>query len=1203
MTYRNRSKISGNVFFALFGAVALVGVIGSATMSIMKGPVRSMQAVTKQTVAENAMVAAGRLSIMAASDDCDNDFTNEPVEWLAPGSNPHPAGGGLIPNGIGAAKQDPWGNMYGYCVWDHGSKINDAGCGGTAQRRLAGANAVGPDSTNTVIAIISSGPDRIFQTTCGAHPAYVTKPAGSDDVVMEYTYGEALGLGLWQPKGDDIAEIKRDLEVWKRDLVAGTEKMVFGVDSTSDPNRPSVKVDYIQKLSASVTGVTFLSNMYVDNANVGIGTTAPGGRLHVAGGNAIFSNQLLPALGTAALPAYGFNGDPNTGIYSPAADTVGITTGGANRVTVNATGVGIGSAPSARLTVASAGNALNSFTARFQSSSSLAGAGGILFDQNNANAFKLYTQGTANPSGSLIFDYVNASTGAVSTAGILQLIGDGSVGIGTSPLARFHVSGGNAIFSNQILPALGTAALPAYGFNGDPNTGIYSPAADTIGIATGGANRVTINATGVGVNTAPSHNLTIGGTTRMAHGSSYDVWIQGGAATSGEARNLAMLGVISGDYLSINHSSEYTGGTRIGGPVTLNGGTTVNSGLTVASGGASIAGLLNMNTNFVRGVQSPSQASDATNKSYVDAAISTAGDGKFLPLVGGTMTGLIQPNATNTIDFGATGRRWKDGYFAGTVFGGLFNGSGASLTNLNATNLTAGTVNVARLGTSGTRNSTTYLRGDNTWQPLSAIGNGVYLPLAGGTMTGIIQPNANNTIDFGTTALRWKDGFFAGTVHGAAISGSGSGLTNLNASNLTTGTVPAARMSGSYTGITGVGALAAGSITSTFGNINIGTATFTGNGSGLTNLNATNLATGTVDVARLGASGTRNTTTYLRGDNTWQPISGIVGSYLPLAGGTMTGTINLNGTAGISAFNGDISTSNGTITGSTLTAMNRVTTSEGLVGQPGFTFIGNTNTGMWRPGANQIGFSTAGGNRLTIDNTRSTFTGELVANAALTGTNQQFRVVNGASHAGFIIRNDGTNVAFLLTNSGDRFGSFNALRPITISATNGNVGLGGSALFLNHNGAAQFGSSVYATSFFHTSDRNLKEEITDLADPFALLNGITGKHYKWKDGGEAAYGVIAQDVEAVMPEAVSRNGKGFLTVEYDQLIAPLVEAVKSLKTMFDDLAAKVLQLFDITGKLQQENVQMATDIETLKADNEKLRGEIEEIKKLLQDKK
>jgi hypothetical protein len=98
---------------------------------------------------------------------------------------------------------------------------------------------------------------------------------------------------------------------------------------------------------------------------------------------------------------------------------------------------------------------------------------------------------------------------------------------------------------------------------------------------------------------------------------------------------------------------------------------------------------------------------------------------------------------------------------------------------------------------------------------------------------------ASSTI---TGAVRISGGLgVAGAVHAATFHGNGSGLTTLNASNLSSGTVPSARVSGSYTGITGTGALNAGQITSGFGNINIGTSTFTGNGSGLTNISADTL--------------------------------------------------------------------------------------------------------------------------------------------------------------------------------------------------------------------------------------------------------------------------------------------------------------------------------------------------------------------------
>lgn len=99
------------------------------------------------------------------------------------------------------------------------------------------------------------------------------------------------------------------------------------------------------------------------------------------------------------------------------------------------------------------------------------------------------------------------------------------------------------------------------------------------------------------------------------------------------------------------------------------------------------------------------------------------------------------------------------------------------------------------------------------------------------------------------------------TVWHAGNDGAGSGLdadlldgqhgTYYRDLTNSTGTLPNARLAGSYTGIVGTGALNAGSITSGFGNINIGTAIFTGNGSGLTTLNASNLSAGTLPNARL----------------------------------------------------------------------------------------------------------------------------------------------------------------------------------------------------------------------------------------------------------------------------------------------------------------------------------------------------------------
>ena len=54
----------------------------------------------------------------------------------------------------------------------------------------------------------------------------------------------------------------------------------------------------------------------------------------------------------------------------------------------------------------------------------------------------------------------------------------------------------------------------------------------------------------------------------------------------------------------------------------------------------------------------------------------------------------------------------------GTLTATTFSGSGASLTNLNGSNIASGTIPVARIGT-GTKNSTTFYRGDGTFQVVS----------------------------------------------------------------------------------------------------------------------------------------------------------------------------------------------------------------------------------------------------------------------------------------------------------------------------------------------------------------------------------------------------------------------------------------------------------------------------------------------------
>jgi hypothetical protein len=215
----------GNVFFTLFGAVAVVGVLGAGIMATMRGPLTTMVEVNRRTQAESEMSIASKLALLEAVEtlsnggDCDGDGYVEPLEFKDAGAGDKPTGGGYLPDAVGSNKEDPWGMNYGYCAWDAGTIIDDAACdddSSASYERLDGSGL--DDATYTVIALISAGPDRIFQTTCtGGGSPDITKAAGSDDIINAFTYEAAVAGtgGLWKLKSGsaDIAEIGKDLEV------------------------------------------------------------------------------------------------------------------------------------------------------------------------------------------------------------------------------------------------------------------------------------------------------------------------------------------------------------------------------------------------------------------------------------------------------------------------------------------------------------------------------------------------------------------------------------------------------------------------------------------------------------------------------------------------------------------------------------------------------------------------------------------------------------------------------------------------------------------------------------------------------------------------------------------------------------------------------------------------------------------------------
>ena len=98
------------------------------------------------------------------------------------------------------------------------------------------------------------------------------------------------------------------------------------------------------------------------------------------------------------------------------------------------------------------------------------------------------------------------------------------------------------------------------------------------------------------------------------------------------------------------------------------------------------------------------------------------------------------------------------------------------------------------------------------------------------------------------------------------------------------------------------------------------------------------------------------------------------------------------------------------------------------------------------------------------------------------------------------------------------------------------------------------GNATLLGTLTQNSDIRLKKDITPIENALDKRSKLNGVNYYWKDpvrDSKLQIGVIAQEVEKVFPEAVETDNKDTKSVAYGNLIAPLIEAVKELKSQKD----------------------------------------------------
>ena len=133
--------------------------------------------------------------------------------------------------------------------------------------------------------------------------------------------------------------------------------------------------------------------------------------------------------------------------------------------------------------------------------------------------------------------------------------------------------------------------------------------------------------------------------------------------------------------------------------------------------------------------------------------------------------------------------------------------------------------------------------------------------------------------------------------------------------------------------------------------------------------------------------------------------------------------------------------------------------------------------------------------------------------------------------------------------------------------------------------------SVRSAGIALTSDIRFKKDIEEIQDPLEKILDLRGVTYNWRQdefperhfSNRPQLGVIAQEIEKQFPQAVDTNPDGYKSVNYPALIAPVIEAVKSLYRRLQGLESN-----------QQTQTREIASLEKLKADRTEMEAQLKE---------
>jgi len=133
--------------------------------------------------------------------------------------------------------------------------------------------------------------------------------------------------------------------------------------------------------------------------------------------------------------------------------------------------------------------------------------------------------------------------------------------------------------------------------------------------------------------------------------------------------------------------------------------------------------------------------------------------------------------------------------------------------------------------------------------------------------------------------------------------------------------------------------------------------------------------------------------------------------------------------------------------------------------------------------------------------------------------------------------------------------SYNGSTGVTIAtnATNANT----PSTIVARDGSGNFtAGTITCTDLNSTSDIDLKKDIKTLQNSLSVISQLRGVNFAWKSNDKQSIGVIAQELEEVLPQLVSTSDNK--SVNYNGLIGVLIEAVKELSAEVEELKKKVI---------------------------------------------